>query len=92
MDSSQPEPIGLRQAKTELSSLVDKAAEGGAVVICRRSTPLAALISASDYERFQELLRRDEGLHAVLRGKGLRVHPWTTAKILEVLTRLGVAS
>jgi prevent-host-death family protein len=91
MHSRQAEPVEIRQLRADLSNLVDRASQGGATVICRRSTPLAALISAADYECFQELLRRDEGLKAVLRGNGVRVSPWTTPKILEVLTRMAAA-
>ena len=92
MDADQATPVGLRQAKAELSRLVDDAAAGSSVMISRRGRPLAALISAAELERFRELERRDDGLQAVLRGQGLRVVPWTTPKILEVLTRLGGAS
>ena len=86
--AGQLSPVGLRQAKAELSSLVDDVAAGAQVVISRRGRPLAALISASDLERFKELERRDDGLRAIFRGNGVRITPWTTPKILEVLTRL----
>jgi len=89
MDPSHPAPVGIRRAKVELSRLVDEAAEGSPVVISRRGQPLAALISPSDLERFRELERRDEGLQAVLKGSGIRVAPWSTAKILEILALLG---
>lgn len=92
MDSDRAAPVGLRRAKAELSRLVDDAAAGSPVVISRRGRPLAALISATELERFRELERRDDGLQAVFRGQGLRIVPWTTPKILEVLTRLAGAS
>ena len=88
MDPKQDTPIGLRQAKADLSRLVDDVSEGKPVVISRRGRPLAALISAGELERFRELERRDEGLQAVFRGRGFRVTPWTTPKILEVLSGL----
>lgn len=91
MDPSRS-PVGIRRAIRELPSLVDTAAAGSPVLISRRGNPLAALISAEDLERFRELERRDEGLKAILRGQGLRISPWTTPRILEVLTRLGAAS
>ena len=87
MDTNQT-PVGLRRAKAELSRLVDDVADGSPVVIARRGRPLAALISADEFERFRELERRDDGLKAVLRGQGVRIVPWTTPKILEVFTRL----
>lgn len=92
LESSHQAPVGIRKAVRELPRLVDRAAGGSSVVISRRGRPLAALISATGYERFQELERRDDGLKAVLRGQGLRITPWTTPKILEVLTCLGAAS
>lgn len=92
MDTDQVAPVGLRQAKAELSRLVDDAAAGSSVLISRRGRPLAALISAADLERFRELERRDDGLQAILRGQGLPIVPWTTPKILEVLTRLAGAA
>lgn len=84
--------MGLRKAREQLPVLVDRASQGSTIILSRRGRPLAALISTADYELFQELTRRDEGLRAVPRGAGLRVSPWTTPKILEVLARLGVAS
>lgn len=93
MEPTRPAaPVGIRKAVRELPSLVDQAAAGSSVVISRRGRPLAALISAADLERLRELERRDDGLRAILRGQGIRITPWTTPKILEVLTRLGAAS
>lgn len=90
--ASAPVPVGIRRAVRELPSLVDRAAGGSSVLISRRGRPLAALISAADYERLRELERRDDGLRAILRGRGIPITPWTTPKILEVLTRLGAGS
>ena len=92
MKPTAPSPIGIRRAIRELPALVDQVVAGEPVVISRRGLPLAALISTADYERLRELERRDEGLQAVLRGQGIRILPWTTPKILEVLTRLGATS
>ena len=92
MQANAAAPVGLRQAKAELSRLVDVAASGSSVVISRRGQPLAALISSEELERFRELERRDDGLRAVFRGQGLPVVPWSTPKILEVLTRLAAES
>ncbi len=92
MELPEPVPVGIRRASRELPTLVDLAADGSSVLISRRGRPLAALISTADYERLQELERRDQGLQAVFRGHGIRIAPWTTPKILEALTRLGTAS
>ncbi len=87
--ASASAPVGTRRAVRELPSLVDRAAGGSSVLISRTGRPLAALISAAEYERLQELESRDDGLRAILRRRGIRITPWTTAKILEALTRLG---
>lgn len=92
MEPSDSSPIGIRRAIRELPTLVDQVVTGEPVVISRRGRPLAALISTADFERLRELERRDEGLQAVFRGQGIRILPWTTPKILEVLTRLGATS
>lgn len=89
MELSAAGPVGIRRAKVELSRLLDLAADGSPVVISRRGQPLAALISSAELERFKELERRDAGLQAILRGRGIPVAPWSTNQILEVLTRLG---
>ncbi len=89
--ASASAPVGIRRAVRELPSLVDRAAGGSSVLISRRGRPLA-VISAAEYERLQELESRDDGLRAILRGRGIRITPWTKAKILEALTRLGAGS
>lgn len=92
MEPSDAAPIGIRRAVRELPSLIDQVAGGAQVLISRRGRPLAALISTADFERLRELERRDQGLQAVFKGQGIRIFPWTTPKILEVLTRLGASS
>lgn len=77
--------IGIRAAKANLGSILEGVAGGEHVLLCRRSRPLAALISLEDLERFRELVRRDEELAAVLRARGHSVDRWDTAAILEVV-------
>lgn len=92
MKSSQVAPIGIHRAKPKLSRLIDQTAEGSVVVISCHGQPLAVLISATVLERFQELDRRDHGLQAIPRGRVLRIAPWSTPKLFEVLTGLGGVS
>lgn len=54
-------------------------------MLCRRSRPLAVLISLDELERFRELVRRDEALAAVFRARGHTPDPWTTSSIIEVV-------
>lgn len=77
--------IGIRAARANLGSVLERVAGGEHVLLCRRAKPLAALISLEDLERFRELIRRDEELAAVLRARGHSVDPWETAAILEVI-------
>lgn len=89
MNLPTPTPIGIRRARADFGGLVDRVADGEYALICRRSTPLAVLLPAIDLESFKELVRREQELEAVLRGRGYVVRPWTTPKILETLTKLG---
>lgn len=89
MNLPTPTPIGIRRARADFGGLVDRVADGEYALICRRSTPLAVLLPAIDLESFKELVRREQELDAVLRGRGYVVRPWTTPKILEALTKLG---
>jgi len=88
MELPVPEPISIRAAKDQFHSLVSGVADGSYVLICRHSTPLAVLVPAGDFDRIAEAVRRDQGLAAVLRGRGLAVELWTTPKVLEVVLRL----
>ena len=92
MHQSQPESIGIRQAKAEFSEVIDEVTAGASFMVCRRATPVAVLMSIAEYERFRELQRRDADLKAVLRGKGVGITPWTTPKIIEAVTRLEVVT
>ncbi len=85
----EAESMGIRAARARFGPLVDRvAAEGYPVIICRRGEPLVALIPVRDLQRLQELERRDRDLAAVLRGRGFRIDPWTTATALEAVTNL----
>ena len=84
----KPQPISINAARGRFGTLVDEVAEGGAALICRRSTPLAVLMPATQYEELAETVRRDQSLAAVLRARGVDVEGWTTAGVLEAVVRL----
>jgi prevent-host-death family protein len=84
----RPEPISINAARGRLGPLVDEVARGRAAVICRRSTPLAVLLPAVQYEELAEIVRRDQSLAAVLRARGFAMEGWTTAAILEAVVGL----
>lgn len=86
------EMLGLTEAKTKLPGRVDRLAKGELerVVLLRRSSPVAVILSANEYERLRGLEKtRDdlEDLKAALRAKanddGSRV------SLDEVLERIG---
>ena len=84
----KPEPISIRTARGRFGSLVDEVADGLPALICRRSTPLAVLIPAAQYDEFAEMVRRDQSLAAILRARGVAVETWTTAGLLGAVVRL----
>lgn len=87
-DLPKPVPISIRAARGRFGSLVDEVADGDCALICRRSTPLAVLIPVTKYEELAETVRRDQGLAALLRGRGVAVEAWTAAGVLEAVVRL----
>lgn len=84
----KPEPISIHAARERLGSLVDDAARGNSVLICRRSKPLAVLLAVSHYEELVETVRRDLSLAAIMRARGLGVEDWTTTGAVEAVVRL----
>mgnify|MGYP000064712156 CR=1 FL=1 len=84
----RPRPISIHAARGRFGSLVDEVADGGAMLICRRSTPMAVLLPAVQYEELAETVRRDQSLAAVLRARGVEFDSWTTASVLEAIVRL----
>lgn len=84
----KPQRIPIRAARERFGALVDRVAGGTYVLICRRSTPLAVLVPADDFDRLAESLRQEEELAAILRGRGFDVEAWSTPTVLEVVTRL----
>ena len=85
----KPEPISIRTARGRFGSLVDEVAdEGRPALICRRSTPLAVLLPAVQYEELSETVRRDQSLAAIFRARGIAVEARTTTGVLEAVVRL----
>lgn len=85
---TRPEPISIRAARSRFGALVDQVAEGHPALICRRTAPLAVLLSSDRYEELEEAVRRDQNLAAILRAHGIVVEGWTTASVLEAIARL----
>lgn len=83
-----PTSISIRTARENLGSLVDEVADGSPALICRRSTPVAVLLPATQYEDLAEMVRRERSLAAILRASGVQVGTWSTAEILAAVVRL----
>lgn len=88
-DPSSLERMAIRRVRESFGAVVDTVASGRRILVCRRSTPLAVLLPKSDYTALAELEQRDEQLAAVLRGRGVRVDPWTTTNLIEALAKVG---
>jgi prevent-host-death family protein len=68
--------VGMFQAKTNLSSLVEEVEKGGEVMITRHGKPVAKLVRAEDQVTPDELARRRkamEELREMARKRGLRI-------------------
>jgi prevent-host-death family protein len=57
--------VGIFEAKTNLSSLIEEVEKGGAVIITRHGKPVAKLIRAEPELTEEEMARRREALHAI---------------------------
>ena len=67
-----PEIIGVREAKAELSQLLEKAQEGKTYEIAKHGKPIACLIGVENYRM---LLERTENLEDILDAKEAMKEP-----------------
>ena len=70
--------VGMFEAKTHLSSLVDEVEKGGQVIISRHGKPVAKLVSADDAFTAEKIAARRKAiaeLREMARKRGLRVSP-----------------
>ena len=67
--------VGAFDAKTHLSSLLDKVAQGEEVLITRRGLPVARLVPAGRVERARTASAIEE-LRALRSGLKLRILDW----------------
>jgi prevent-host-death family protein len=68
--------VGMFEAKTNLSSLVEQVKKGGEVVITRHGKPVAKLVRAEDQLSPEQIARQRkamEGLREMARKRGLRI-------------------
>jgi len=66
--------VNLYEAKTQLSSLVERAARGEEIVIAKNGTPMARLVALPRTPRHKRKLGQLEGL-VVLDGLDLPIDP-----------------
>jgi prevent-host-death family protein len=67
--------VGMFEAKTNLSALVEEVEKGGAVVITRHGKPVAKLVRAESEltpEEIEERRRAIEGLRAIAKRLDIR--------------------
>ncbi len=70
--------VGIFQAKTHLSSLVDEVAKSGEIVITRHGKPVAKLVSCEGAPRAEQIAARRRALaelREMARKRGLRIPP-----------------
>jgi prevent-host-death family protein len=48
--------VSVREARAELAKIIDRALEGGATVITRDGTPVAAVVSMDDYNALEDAI------------------------------------
>jgi prevent-host-death family protein len=68
--------VGIFDAKTHLSSLVDEVEKGGEIVITRHGRPVAKLVSPEERHSPEKIARRKQAiaeLREMARKRGLRV-------------------
>jgi len=68
--------VGIFEAKTHLSALVDEVAKGGEIVITRHGRPVAKLVSCEGESRAKQLAARRRALaelREMARQRGLRI-------------------
>lgn len=87
MDLKLVESVSIRRAKDELSDLLRQVEAGAQFLIMRRLEPAGALISHADFQRFQELLRREGLAEALLRGRGIEATELSTDRFIDLLDR-----
>jgi prevent-host-death family protein len=68
--------VGIFEAKTKLSGLVEEVEKGGVVVITRHGRPVAKLVPAEDQHSPEAIARRRQAiaeLREMARKRGLRI-------------------
>jgi prevent-host-death family protein len=48
--------VSVREARAELAKIIDRALEGGATVITRDGTPVAAVVSMDDHNALEDAI------------------------------------
>ena len=70
--------VGIFEAKTNLSSLVEQAEKGQEIVITRHGKPVAKLVRAEERHRPDAIARRRQAIadiREMARKRGLRISP-----------------
>lgn len=79
--------IGIRQLKAELSRHIGRVEQGIRIFVTRRSDVAAVMMPPQDFDRFEELERREALLRVLLLGHGLDVESMSQESLLQELHR-----
>ena len=84
------ETVNALELRQSLGKVLDRLEQdGGPIVVCRRRTPAAALVSLKDYrERFVDRDADEQRRDVVARLRQLKFKPPTTGTTLDVLRDL----
>lgn len=79
--------VSAREFRQSLGKVLDHLEhDGGPIVVCRRRTPAAALVSLKDYrERFVDREADERRREIVMRLKKLQFQPPATGTTLDIL-------
>ncbi|WP_428097321.1 type II toxin-antitoxin system Phd/YefM family antitoxin [Candidatus Rariloculus sp.] len=84
------ETVNALELRQSLGSVLDQLERNGApILVCRRRTPVAALVSLKDYrERFVDREADERRREVVARIRGLTFEPPSSATTLDLLRDL----
>ena len=54
--ATMTESVSVREARAEFARIIDRARDGGATVITRDGTPVAAVVSMDDYDALEDAI------------------------------------
>ncbi len=87
MDVPHPTPIGIRQLRDNMRSLVGRLQRGEHYLVLRNNRPVAALIPYEDLLALTDAARRLTAAEAALRSKGVEPAKLSTGELVRLGSR-----